>query len=141
MPPSLISRSLRFFITSIICSLPIFIGQLLSITDNGILFFSFIVFAIEIGIDSYHFSFVFLGIENYCFYQLLPLVIYLITGFFTCLLFPPFIFNRIFLPLRFAGIFGMSTIASIAITSIIFIVIVTVLRFFGARAGRLFANM
>ncbi len=138
---SLFFRLLRLIISSVICSLPIYLGYLVTIPDNAILFLSFIAFIIATGTDAYHFSFAFWKIQDYYLGQLLPLVIYIVVGFLTCLIFPPVVFNRIFLPLRFAGCFGMRTIVSIPIVSMAFIVIVTTLRFFGARAGHLFHKM
>ena len=134
---SLFFRLLRLVITSILCSLPIYLGYLVTITNNGILFLSFIAFVIATGIDAYRFSFAAWKIQDYFLCRLLPLVMYIVMGFLTCLVFPPVVFNRIFLPLRFAGCFGMKTIESIPVIGIAFIVIVTVLRFFGARSGYL----
>ncbi len=135
---SVFFRLSRLLITSIICSLPIYLGYLEVITDNGILFLSFLAFVVAISVDAYCFSFTFWEIQDYCLGQLLPLVIYIAMGLLTCLISRPVVFNRIFLPLRFAGCFGMRTIESIAIVAIAVIVIVTVLRFFGARSGYLF---
>lgn len=132
---SLFSRLLRLVGTSVICSLPIYLGTAGIMADKGVLFLSFITFVIATGIDTYLFSFVFYKIRDYFLGQLLPLVIYIVMGFLTCLIFQPVVFNRIFLPLRFAGCFGMRTIESIAVIGIAFIVIVTVLRFLGARSG------
>ncbi len=141
MLTALFFRLLRFFITGVICSLPIYLGYLIEITDNGILLLSFIAFVVAISFDAYNFSFDFWEIQDYYLGQLLPLVIYIVMGIPTYLLFQPVVFNRIFLPLRFAWVFGMGTMESIVIVSIPVVVIVTVLRFFGARAGRLFFNM
>ena len=141
MLTALLSRLLRFFITGVICSLPIYLGYLIEITDNGILCLSFIAFVVAISFDAYNFSFDYWEIQDYYLGQLLPLAIYIVMGFPTYLLFRPVVFNRIFLPLRFAGVFGMGTMESIVIVSIAVIVIVTALWFFGARAGRLFFNM
>ncbi len=135
---SLFFRLLRIIITGIICSLPIYLEYLTTIPDNGILFISFIAFIVATGIDAYHFSFDFWKIQDYYLGLLLPLVIYIVMGFLTCLIFPPVVFNRIFLPLRFAGYFGITTIISIPIVSVVFIILVTLLRFFGARSGHLF---
>ena len=135
---SVFFRLSKLLITSIICSLPIYLGYLEVITDNGILFLSFLAFVVAISVDAYRFSFTFWEIQDYCLGQLLPLVIYIAMGFLTCLIFQPVVFNRIFLPLRFARCFGMRTIESIAIVAIAVIVIVTVLRFLGARSGYLF---
>lgn len=137
----LFSRLLRLMITSIICSLPIYLGYLVTIPDNGILFLSFITFVVITGDEAYRFSFDYWEIKHYYIGQLLPLVIYIVMGFLTCWLFTPVVFNRIFLPLRFAGCFGMRTIESIAVISVVFIVIVTALRFGGARSGYLFYEM
>ncbi len=138
---SLFFRVLRLMITSVLCSLPIYIGYLVEDADNVILFVSFVAFIIAIGIDTCRFSSAFWKIRDFYLGQLLPLGIYSFMGFLTCLLFPPVVFNRIFLPLRFAGGFGIKTIGSIGIISIIVIVLVTVVRFFGARAGRSNHNM
>lgn len=129
------SRLLKLVFTSIICSLFIYLGNFLTISDKGILFLSFVTFGVAISIDSYCFSFDFYRIWDYFVGQLLPLVIYIVMGFLTCLAFNPIVFNRIFLPLRFAGCFGMRTIESIAVMGIAFIAIVAVFRFFGARSG------
>ena len=123
-------------ITSILCSLPIYLEYVVVISDNLILFLSFIAFVIAVGIDAYQFSSIFWKRKAYYVGQLLPLVAYSVVGFLTCLLFPPTVFNRIFLPLRFAGCFGMQTMGSIALVSIIVIMLVTGLRFFGAISGR-----
>ena len=131
------SRFLRILITSMICSLSICLGISGIINDKGVLFLSFITFIIVTGIDGYHFSFVFWKIRDYFLGQLLPLVIYICMGFLTCLIFRPVVFNRMFLPLRFAGCFEIRTHESIAIIGIVFIIIVTVLRFIGARLGYL----
>lgn len=141
MLKSLLFRLLRLVITSILCSLPIYLQYVGTIPDNVILFLSFIAFVIATGIDTYRFSSIFWKIQGYYFGQLLPLGIYIILSFLTCLVFPPAVFNRIFLPLRFAGGFGMRTIESIGLISIVVIVIVTILRFFGARTGRSNHNM
>lgn len=131
-------RVFRLVITSAICSSPIYFAYLVSIPDKAILFLSFIAFIIVTGIDTYYFSFDFWNKKNYYSGVLFPFVIYAGMGVATCLVFPPAVFNRIFLPLRFAGSFGMSTMGSIGIVSIAVLAIVTALRFFGARAGRLF---
>ncbi len=141
MLSSLFFRLLRLMITSIICSLPIYLGYLVTIPDNGILFLSFFAFVIAIGFNTYIFSFDFCEMKYYYIGLLLPLVIYIVMGFLACLCFPPVVFNRIFLPLRFAGCFGMRTIESIAVISVVFIVMVTALRFWGARSGYLFYEM
>ena len=141
MLSSLFFRLLRLIITSVICSLPIYLKYLVTISDNAILLLSFILFVVAIGIDAYFFSFDFWKIQDYYFGHLLPLVIYIAMGFLTCLSFKPVVFNRIFLPLRFAGCFGMKTIESIVIVSMAVIVIVTVLRFFRARSGHLLYDM
>ena len=138
---SLFFRLLRLMITSVLCSLPIYIGYLVEDADNIILFVSFVAFIIAIGIDTCRFSSAFWKIRDFYLGQLLPLVIYAVIGFITCLIFPPVVFNRIFLPLRFAGGFGITTMVSIWIVSAIIIAIVTILRFFGARAGRSNHNM
>jgi len=135
---SLFYRLLRLIITSIICSLPIYLGYFVSIQDKGILLLSFIAFVVATGIDTYYFSFTFWKIRDYYLGLLLPLVIYNVMGFLTCLVSRPIVFNRIFLPLRFAGCFGMRTIESIVVISMVFILIVTVIRFFGAKSGHLF---
>ncbi|MBR2471671.1 MAG: hypothetical protein IKB55_03200 [Clostridia bacterium] len=62
-------------------------------------------------------------------------------GLLTCLIFPPAVFNRIFLPLRVAGCLGMNTIESVIFISIAIIVMVTGLRFVGAISGRSNHNM
>ena len=131
-------RLLSLLTASILCSLSIYLAYTGIITDNGILLLSFIAFIITTGVEAYRFSFVFWKKEDYFLGQLLPLVVYIIMGFLTCLLLPPVVFNRIFLPLRFAGCFGMRTNESIIVIGIVLIVIVTVLRFFGARSGYLF---
>ncbi len=141
MLASVFFRLLRLLGTSLLCSLPIYLGAAGIIADKGVLFLSFIAFVIATGIDAYRFSFAFYKIRDYFFGQLLPLVIYIVMGFLTCLIFKPVVFNRIFLPLRFAGSFGMTTIKSIAVIGIAFIVMVTALRFFGARSGYVLHNM
>ncbi|MBQ9097326.1 MAG: hypothetical protein IJY55_02895 [Clostridia bacterium] len=138
---SLFFRVLRLMITSILCSLPIYLEYVGTIPDNVILFLSFVAFMAATGIDACRFSSAFWKIQDYYLGQLLPLVIYIIMGFLTCLLFQPVVFNRIFLPLRFAGGFGMRTIESIVYVAITIIIIVTILRFFGARLGRSTHNM
>ena len=138
---SLFFRVLRLIITSVFCSLPIYIGYLVEGADNVILFISFVAFMTATGIDACRFSSAFWKIRDFYLGQLLPLVIYAVMGFITCLLFPPVVFNRIFLPLRFAGGFGIATMVSIWIVSAIIIAIVAVLRFFGAKAGRSNHNM
>ena len=138
---SVFFRLLRLVITGIFCSLPIYLGYVITITDNGILFLSFLAFVVATAIDAYRFSFAFWQVEDYFIGQLFPLIIYVVMGFAACLSFHPVLFNRIFLPLRFAGCLGMRTIESIAIVSIFVIVMVTVLRIFGARSGRLYENI
>lgn len=137
---SVFFRLLRFLITSIICSLPIYLGYLGVISDNGILFISFVAFVVIMGIDAYRFSFTFWERKHYSLGLLLPLGIYIVMGFLIWLAFPPIVFNRIFLPLRFTLAFGMRTIVSIVIVSVIVIVTVTVLRFLGAKKGRAYSN-
>ncbi len=134
MLSSLFFRLLRFVITSVICSVPIYLGTAGIMEDKGVLFLSFIAFVIATGIDTYRFSFDFYKIWDYFLGQLLPLVIYIVMGFLTCLIFQPVVFNRIFLPLRFAGCFGMITIESISVIGVAFIVIVTAMSFLGARS-------
>jgi len=141
MLKALFFRLLRLLITSVICSLPIYLGVAEKVTNKGILLLSFIAFVIVTGIDVYHFSFAYYKIRDYYLGQLLPLVIYIVMGFLTCLMFRPFVFNRVFLPLRFAGFFGMRTIESIVVVGIILIVILTALRFFRAKAGRSYRRM
>lgn len=131
-------RLFRLMITSALCSVPIYLGYFISISDRGMLALSFLAFVAVIGIDAYYFSFTFWTKQNYYFGQLLPFVIYIVMGFLTCVLCPPVVFNRFFLPLRFAGVFGIRTIVSIGIVSIVVIAIVTALSFFGARSGHLF---
>lgn len=138
MSPSFFPRLSKLLVTSVVCSSPIYLTHLIEITDIGILVLSFVAFAVIIAIDAHHFSFEFWETENYYSYLLLPLLVYIVMGFLTCLFFQPYIFNRIFLPLRFAGSFGIRTIGSIAIVSVVFILIVTVSRFWGARSGRMF---
>ena len=135
---ALFFRFLRYLVTGIICSLPIYLVYLEAVTDNTILFLSLLAFIILIIIDTYQFSFDFWEINHYFLGLLLPLVIYIVLGFLTCMFFPPVVFNRIFLPLRFAWAFGMRTIESIPVVSGGIIAIVTVMRFFVARAGREF---
>lgn len=141
MLKSLLFRWLRLMITSVLCSLPIYLEYVVVISDNLILFLSFIAFAIAVGIDAYQFSSIYWKRQAYYVGQLSPLVVYSVVGFVTCLIFPPTVFNRIFLPLRFAGCFGMQTMGSIVLVSIIVIMLVTGLRFCGARAGRSNHNM
>lgn len=141
MLKSLMFRLLRLMITSVLCSLPIYIGYVVGEADNIILFLSFISFVIAICIDSYRFSSAFWKIRDYYLGQLLPIGIYCITGFLTCLIFPPVVFNRLFLPLRLLGCFGMNTRKSVVIVSIIIILIATGIRFAGAIAGRSNHNM
>lgn len=135
---ALFFRLSRYLIISIICSLPIYLGYLVEVSNNNIFFLSFIPFLIAVSIDAYQFSLDFWEINHYFIGLLLPLVIYTVMACLTCLTFPPIVFNRIFLPLRFAGCFGMNTIRSIPVVSGGIIALVTVLRFLGARAGRLF---
>lgn len=132
---SIFFRLLRLVITSVLCSLPIYLGYMGTINDSGILFISFIAFIIATGVDAYKFSFSFWELRDYWIGQIIPLAIYVIMGFLTCLLFSPVVFNRIFLPLRFADAFGMTTSESIAIMAVTILIIVSVLRFFGARTG------
>ncbi len=138
---SLMFRLLRLMITSVLCSLPIYIRYVVEGADNVILFLSFIAFMIATCIDAYRFSSTFWGIKDYYLGQLLPLGIYCTTGLLTCLLFPPVVFNRIYLPLRFLGCIGLSTKKSVVLVSILFIITVTGLRFAGAIAGRSNHNM
>ncbi len=142
-------RLLRLFITSVLCSLPIHLVRVADLilisgkvlfTDRVILALSFIAFIIAIGIDAYRFSFVFFNIRDYFLGQLLPLVTYIAAGFLICLNFPPVVFNRIFLPLRFVYFFGMKTIESIGIVALALLLLITVLRLLGARSGRLFSD-
>ena len=137
MLASVFFRLLKLIFTSIICSLPIFLEQLAPIKPIGILLLSFIAFVVIIGHEAYSFSFEFYNIQDYYVGLLLPFVIYSVLGFSTCLLFKPIVFNRIFLPLRFAGSFGIRTNESIVIVSIVMLAIITILRIFGARAGRI----
>ena len=134
-------RLLKIIFTSILCSLPIYIGYVVNGTDNVILFISFIAFIIAIGIDTYQFSSTFWKMQAYYFGQLLPLILYSVTGILTCFLFPPIVFNRIYLPLRIMGCFGLSTKKSVVLVSIFIILVVTGLRFAGAISGRSNHNM
>ena len=127
--------NLVFF--SVICSCTIHLGVMGIIEDKVVLLSSFMLFAVVIGIDSYRFSFNYWKTRDYFIGQLLPRVIYIGMACLTCMTFKPVVFNRIFLPLRFAGSFELPTIKSIPIVGIVFIVIVTVVRFYGARAGYL----
>ena len=138
---SLFIRLIRLMITSIICSLPIYFGYVVTISDNNILLLSFVFFIVLTGIDAYRFSFNFWKIRD-CFSGIiLPVVVYDFLGFITVLSFKPVIFNRIFLPLRFADCFGMKTGESVLIISICVIVMVTVLSFIGSRMGSRIYNM
>ena len=141
MLKSLLFRWLRLMITSVLCSLPIYLEYVVVISDNLILFLSFIAFVVAVGIDAYQFSSIYWKRQAYYVGQFSPLALYSVVGFLTCLIFPPAVFNRIFLPLRFAGCFGMQTMGSIVLVSIIVIMLVTGLRFCGARAGRSNHNM
>lgn len=134
---ALFFRLIVLLITSVVCSLPIHLGNAGVIaTSEGVLVLAFSVFVIVTGIDAYRFSFTFWKIQDYFTGQLLPLLLYIALGFLTCLTFRPAVFNRIFLPLRFANCIQLTTIESIVVVGLGFIVIVTGLRFLGARAGR-----
>ena len=134
---SLFLRFLKLLITSTICSLPIYLGYMTSISDSGILILSFILFIAAVSYDAYFFSFDFWKMKDYYLGLLLPFVIYIAMGFLTCLLPSPVVFNRIFLPLRFAGYLGISTMESIIAVSIVMLGLITILRFHGAKSGRL----
>ena len=137
---ALFFRLLRLLVTSAICSLPIHLGNAGVITTNeGVLILSFFAFVIVTSIDAYRFSFSFWRTQDYFIGQLLPLLLYIALGFLTCLTFQPVVFNRIFLPLRFAGCLHLRTIESIVVVGLGFIGLVTGLRLLGARAGRLAA--
>ncbi len=138
MVASVAYRVLRFFLTSIACSLPIYLGYVIKISDYGILYISFLLFILATGIEAYRFSFLFWQIQDFYFGQLIPLGIYAFTGFLGSLVFPPVVFNRIFLPLRFAGCFGLKTTESVWVISLVFAGITAILRFFGARAGHVY---
>ena len=134
---ALFFRLIVLLITSVVCSLPIHLGNAGVIaTSEGVLVLAFSVFVIVTGIDAYRFSFTFWKIQDYFTGQLLPLLLYIALGFLTCLTFRPAVFNRIFLPLRFANCFQLETIESIVVVGLGLIVVVTGLRFLGARAGR-----
>lgn len=137
---ALFFRLFVLLVTSVVCSLPIYLGNAGVITSEGVLVLAFIAFVVATGIDTYRFSFAFWEIQDYFIGQLLPLLLYIALGFLTYLTFQPVVFNRIFLPLRFAGCFHLRTIESIAVVGLVFIVIVTGLRFLGAWAGRLEAT-
>lgn len=131
---ALFFRLLVLLITSAVCSLPIQLGN--AATSEGVLALAFFAFVIAIGIDTYRFSFALWKIQDYFIGQLLPLFLYIALGLWTCRTFRPVVFNRIFLPLRFAGCFHLTTMESIVVVGLVFIVIVTGLRFLGAQAGR-----
>lgn len=140
MIPSPFSRQIKVIIMGIVCSLPIYLRYLTTITDNNILLLSFIAFVIALCIDTIRFSYYFWEKQYYLLGQVFPLVIYAVLGVLTCLLFPPKVFNRIFLPLRFVGSLGLTTIESIPVVLLMFLGIVTLLRFFVSKKGRTFSN-
>ena len=122
-------------ISSIVCSLPIYLVYMMTIKNSIILLVSFVIFVFVIGFDAYRFSYFFWEKKDYFLGQLLPVFIYMVMGFLTCLIFKPVVFNRIFLPLRFAGCIGITTIKSIGIVSIVLMIFVSILSFLGARSG------
>ena len=63
------------------------------------------------------------------------MLIYSVLGFLTSLVVKPVIFNKIFLPLRFAGNFGLVTQVSIGIVLVVLIVLVTIVRLIGSKVG------
>ena len=130
-------RLLKILITSIICSLAIYLGFFIAIPDNGILLLSFLAFVATTGINVYCFTFDYWE-KKYFLDQFLPYVIYIVMGFLTYLFLPLYVFNRIFLPLRFAGCFGYRISESIAITSAAFVVIIIAIRLIGVWRGKAF---
>ena len=131
-------RLIRLLVTSVVCSLPIYLGSSGVVTASEVVLgLAFFVFVVVTGMDTYRFSISFWKIQDYLIGQLLPLFLYIGLGFLTCLTARPVVFNRIFLPLRFAGCFRLRTLPSIVVVGLILVVIVTALRFLGARAGRL----
>lgn len=140
MIPSPFSRQIKVIIMGIVCSLPIYLRYLTTITDNNILLLSFVAFVVALCIDTIRFSYFFWEKQYYLLGQVLPLIIYGVLGVLTCLFFPPKVFNRIFLPLRFIGSLGLSTIVSIPVVLLIFLGIVTLLRFFASKTGRTFSE-
>ena len=138
---SLLFRFLKIVVAGVICSLPIYLRYIMPISDNAILIISFTAFMIVTCYDSYKFSKVFRKRKDYYYGLLLPLLIYIFLGVLTRLFFPPIVFNRIFLPLRFAGLFGLETLQSIFIFSVINIGIVTIARTLGVKKGLLNKKM
>ena len=138
---SVIFRMLRIIITSIVCSLPIFLLELISIRDSGVLFISFLAFVIASGIDAYFFSVCYWKRIDYFYGQLIPLVIYIIVALCVYHLFQPIVFNLLFLPFRFLESFGFRTIESIFVIALFLIIIITILRFLGVRTAKIHMNM
>lgn len=135
---SLFSRWLRLMITGVVCSLPLYLKYMMTLNNNIIIFISLLIFVSVIGFDAYRFSYMFWKKRDYLLGQILPLLTYIITAYLTCMVFKPIVFNRIFLPLKFAECFGMKNVVSIGIVSAVLMIIVTILSFFGARAGYLY---
>ena len=140
MVTSVFFRLLRFLIMSVACSLPIYIGYFGIITDDGILLLAFLLFVVVMGVDTYRFSFTFWRRKHYYLGLLIPLFLYFIIGVLVWLVFPPFVFNRIFLPLRLALGLGLSTLGSIGIVAIGLTAMLTIVRFLAAKAGRVYSN-
>jgi hypothetical protein len=137
----ILSRLLSVFVISIVCSVPVSLNGVFNISDNDVLFISFMMFVLIMGIDAYNFSYNFWMNEDYFKGQLLPFVIYVCLAYFTCLTFRPVVFNKLFLPLRFARAFGLSTVESITVISLVLIILITVLRFLGMRSAKTFFNI
>lgn len=132
------SRFLQLFVTGVIpstilCVLRFVKGE---VPDSGILFLSFVVFIILVGIDAFRFSVIFWKKEDYFIGQLLPFIIYFLFAIMIYGLSSPWILNVLFLPLRFFECFGVKTIYSILISGGVLILIITVLRCVGAYIGK-----
>ena len=129
-------RLLRVFIVGIFSSLPIYLADLIPISNVDILFLSFFLFLGISVVDAYLFSFSSWHKLDYCVGLLLPLVTYIALAFLTYLLFKPVVFNRFFLPLRFGCcFFGIKTLMSMVFVAPGIWAIISLASFIGAKFG------
>lgn len=131
-------RIMGIAVSGFISSLPMFAVTFfdLPISATGMLAISFSLFVIFSCFESYRFSFAYWKWYDYFIGQFLPFIIYMLIGAGALHIVSPYIFNRIFLPLRFAQCLGFSSEKYIFVSTFIALVFVTVLRIIGAYQGK-----
>lgn len=133
---ALFLRLLKLMAISFVCSLFIHFTNAEMFSGQLTLVLSLVLFLLIEIFEAYKFSYKFWKIQDYFLGILLPEVIYAGLALLTCWVGTPVLFNRFFLPLRFANCFGFHTKWSIVIVGSVFIVLIAATYFIAARAGR-----